>query len=90
MMQARQKDLRLELLNSQRLAAHFEANPGDMALLKHDKALAKRPEAPHLRHLPSYLRAAGMPISTGESELLASRLQLLSLLLSNAIIFLTL
>ena len=42
----------------------FKVNPGDMALLKHDKPLAKRVVAPHLKHLPNYLRAAGMPQST--------------------------
>lgn len=35
--QARAKELRLELLNSERLKAHFEAHPGDLALLRHDK-----------------------------------------------------
>ena len=63
--QARAKELRLELINSQRLATHFEEHPGDLALLKHDKTLARAPEAPHLKHLPPYLRAAGMPATTG-------------------------
>ena len=57
-MQARAKELRLELLNSARLAAHFEAHPGDLALLRHDKPLAKVAAPEHLRHLPGYLRAA--------------------------------
>lgn len=70
--QARAKELRLELINSQRLAAHFEQHPSDLALLKHDKALAKKPEAPHLKHLPSYLRAAGLPASTGPGKFIYS------------------
>jgi hypothetical protein len=37
--QARAKELRLELLNSERLKAHFEAHPGDLALLRHDKVI---------------------------------------------------
>lgn len=37
LVQARAKELRLELLNSERLKAHFEAHPGDLALLRHDK-----------------------------------------------------
>ena len=63
----------MELINSQRLAAHFEQHPSDLALLKHDKALAKKPEAPHLKHLPSYLRAAGLPSSTGSGKIIISR-----------------
>lgn len=54
--QARAKELRLELLNSERLTAHFEAHPGDLALLRHDKQLGRGAPPAHLRHLPSYLR----------------------------------
>ncbi len=54
--QARAKELRLELLNSARLKAHFEAHPGDLALLRHDKPLARAPPAPHLKRLPAYLQ----------------------------------
>ena len=54
--QARAKELRLELLNSQRLRAHFEEHPGDLALLKHDKPLARTAVPAHLKHLPAYLR----------------------------------
>jgi len=57
--EARVRELRQELLNSERLAAHFEDNPEDLALLKHDVSLAKHPDAKHLSHLPGYLRGAG-------------------------------
>ncbi len=40
-LQARAKELRLELLNSKRLQAHFEEHPADLALLKHDKPLGQ-------------------------------------------------
>ncbi len=53
----------MELLNSQRLAAHFEEHPGDLALLKHDRPLAKAAAPAHLRVLPAYLRAAAGPVS---------------------------
>eukprot|EP00884_Botryococcus_braunii_P010881 jgi/Botrbrau1/19795/Bobra.0124s0043.1 len=56
--EARAKDLRLELLNSERLAAHFESHPGDLALLKHDKPLAKAAGGSHLKQLPAYLATA--------------------------------
>mmetsp|Transcript_21210 Transcript_21210/g.63839 ORF Transcript_21210/g.63839 Transcript_21210/m.63839 type:complete len:639 (-) Transcript_21210:2475-4391(-) len=54
--EARAKELRLELLNSERLSAHFEAHPGDLALLRHDKQLARATPPAHLRRLPAYLR----------------------------------
>jgi ATP-dependent RNA helicase DDX56/DBP9 len=37
------------------LKAHFEVNPRDLDLLKHDKALSKKPPPPHLRDVPDYL-----------------------------------
>ena len=56
--EARVRELRQELLNSERLAAHFEDNAEDLALLKHDTSLAKHPDAKHLSHLPGYLRGS--------------------------------
>ncbi|KAH0995929.1 hypothetical protein GBA52_019793 [Prunus armeniaca] len=54
--ESRAQDLRNEILNSEKLKAHFEVNPRDLAdLLKHDKALSKKPPAPHLRDVPDYL-----------------------------------
>ena len=44
--EARVRELRAELLNSERLAAHFEDNPEDLNLLKHDVSLAKQPPTP--------------------------------------------
>uniref|UniRef100_A0A2P2L795 RNA helicase n=1 Tax=Rhizophora mucronata TaxID=61149 RepID=A0A2P2L795_RHIMU len=53
--EARAQDLRNEILNSEKLKAHFEANPKDLDLLKHDKILSKKDPAPHLRNVPDYL-----------------------------------
>uniref|UniRef100_A0A2C9UQW9 RNA helicase n=1 Tax=Manihot esculenta TaxID=3983 RepID=A0A2C9UQW9_MANES len=53
--EARAQDLRNEILNSEKLKAHFKANPKDLDLLKHDKVLSKNPPAPHLRDVPDYL-----------------------------------
>ncbi|XP_024018968.1 DEAD-box ATP-dependent RNA helicase 16 isoform X2 [Morus notabilis] len=53
--ESRAQDLRNEILNSEKLKAHFESNPGDLDLLKHDKVLSKKPPAPHLRNVPEYL-----------------------------------
>jgi ATP-dependent RNA helicase DDX56/DBP9 len=58
--EARAADLRAELLNSRRLAAHFAARPGDLALLRHDRPLGAKAAAgaaaPHLKALPAYVR----------------------------------
>lgn len=53
--ESRAQDLRNEILNSEKLKAHFETNPKDLDLLKHDKVLSKKPPAPHLRDVPDYL-----------------------------------
>ncbi|TKY52239.1 DEAD-box ATP-dependent RNA helicase 16 [Spatholobus suberectus] len=37
------------------LKAHFETNPRDLDLLKHDKVLSKNAPPPHLRDVPDYL-----------------------------------
>lgn len=56
--EARAKELRIEILNSERLKAHFEDNPTDLELLKHDKVLSKIAPAAHLKTVPEYLRDA--------------------------------
>ncbi|KAL5753186.1 hypothetical protein ACOSQ2_023693 [Xanthoceras sorbifolium] len=53
--ESRALDLRNEIINSEKLKAHFEVNPRDLDLLKHDKVLSKKPPAPHLRDVPDYL-----------------------------------
>ncbi|CAI5467776.1 unnamed protein product [Closterium sp. Yama58-4] len=55
--EARAKELRWEILNSEKLKDHFDLNPKDRDLLKHDKVLAKVAPSPHLKVLPTYLRA---------------------------------
>lgn len=53
--EARANELRNEILNSERLKAHFEDNPKDLELLKHDKVLSKKQPSSHLRAVPDYL-----------------------------------
>ncbi|GER28193.1 dead box ATP-dependent RNA helicase [Striga asiatica] len=53
--ESRAQDLRNEILNSEKLMAHFQDNPKDLDLLKHDKILSKKEPAPHLRDVPDYL-----------------------------------
>ncbi|TPX50791.1 hypothetical protein SeMB42_g01245 [Synchytrium endobioticum] len=52
---ARLKDLKVEILNSERLKAHFEDHPSDLAAIKHDKPLCAAKVQPHLRHVAEYL-----------------------------------
>ncbi|GAB2279589.1 DEAD-box ATP-dependent RNA helicase 16 [Dionaea muscipula] len=53
--EARAQDLRNEILNSDKLKAHFQHNPGDLDLLKHDKVLSKKTPPAHLSYVPEYL-----------------------------------
>ena len=53
--EARLKELKAEILFSEKLKAHFEDHPQDLAALRHDKALLAARVKPHLKHLPAYL-----------------------------------
>ncbi|KAK5135555.1 hypothetical protein LTR08_005035 [Meristemomyces frigidus] len=59
--EARTRELRHELVNSAKLARHFEENPEELAhLVRHDGEVGhgvRRQE--HLRHVPDYLLPAG-------------------------------
>jgi ATP-dependent RNA helicase DDX56/DBP9 len=45
----------MELLNSSKLKSHFQANPRDEIVLKHDSALSSSVPS-HLKHIPKYLK----------------------------------
>jgi len=53
--EARQSELRREILNSEKLKAHFEDNPKDKDALRHDKPADARKIQPHLAIVPRYL-----------------------------------
>jgi ATP-dependent RNA helicase DDX56/DBP9 len=55
--QARTRELRQELLKSERLKRHFEENPADLNHLRHDGELRAARTQSHLRakHVPEYL-----------------------------------
>ncbi|KAG8098031.1 hypothetical protein GUJ93_ZPchr0013g35947 [Zizania palustris] len=53
--EARRQDIKNEILNSDKLKAHFEENPRDLDLLKHDKLLSNKEIPAHLRDVPEYL-----------------------------------
>ncbi|KAL8278607.1 hypothetical protein RQP46_008899 [Phenoliferia psychrophenolica] len=53
--EARIKEIKNEVVNSEKLKAHFEDNPRDLAFLRHDKTLHPSRVQPHLKHVPGYL-----------------------------------
>ena len=53
--EARTRELRQELLKSEKLKRHFEENPDDLHHLRHDGELRAARIQPHLRHVPEYL-----------------------------------
>lgn len=57
--EARTKELRQELIKSEKLKRHFEENPDDLHHLRHDGELRSARIQPHLRHVPEYLMPNG-------------------------------
>jgi len=53
--EARIKELKTEILNSDKLKAHFEDNPLDLEFLRHDKPLHPTRVQPHMKHVPKYM-----------------------------------
>ena len=53
--EARTRELKQELLKSEKLKRHFEENPEDLHHLRHDGELRAVRIQPHLRHVPDYL-----------------------------------
>uniref|UniRef100_A0A6J0SL63 RNA helicase n=1 Tax=Pogona vitticeps TaxID=103695 RepID=A0A6J0SL63_9SAUR len=53
--EARLREIKEELLNSEKLKTYFEDNPRDWDLLRHDKPLHPAIIKPHLRNVPEYL-----------------------------------
>ncbi|XP_068128461.1 probable ATP-dependent RNA helicase DDX56 [Hyperolius riggenbachi] len=53
--EARLKEIKEELLNSEKLKTYFEDNPRDFHLLRHDRPLHPAIVKPHLKNVPDYL-----------------------------------
>jgi len=53
--EARIKELKTEIINSEKLKAHFEDNPHDLEYLRHDKPLHPTRVQTHMKHVPKYL-----------------------------------
>jgi len=57
--EARIRELRQELIVSEKLKRHFEENPGDLQHLRHDNDLRVARTQSHLKHVPEYLLPKG-------------------------------
>jgi len=57
--EARTRELRQELMKSEKLKRHFEENPGDLHHLRHDGELRPARVQSHLKHVPDYLLPEG-------------------------------
>ncbi|KAH6576674.1 hypothetical protein BASA50_001879 [Batrachochytrium salamandrivorans] len=67
--EARLKEIKVEVLNSEKLKAHFEDNPQDLQALRHDRSVHNVRNESHLRHVPDYLLPKGkVSISAGASK----------------------
>lgn len=53
--EARIKEIKNELLNSEKLKSYFEENPREAQILRHDKELNVTRHYEHLRHVPEYI-----------------------------------
>ncbi|OAD74434.1 hypothetical protein PHYBLDRAFT_155269 [Phycomyces blakesleeanus NRRL 1555(-)] len=53
--EARIKEIKREIMNSEKLKAHFEDKPKDLDFLRHDQALQPSKVQEHMKHIPSYL-----------------------------------
>lgn len=56
--------IKLELVNSERLRAHWEDNPRELQLIKHDKVLRNAKVSKHLAVVPDYLLPEGVSIES--------------------------
>ncbi|ESP00430.1 hypothetical protein LOTGIDRAFT_173162 [Lottia gigantea] len=53
--EARLKEIKSEMLSSQKLKSYFEDNPKDLQVLRHDKPLRTVKQQEHLKHVPDYI-----------------------------------
>ncbi|EGO22336.1 hypothetical protein SERLADRAFT_416842 [Serpula lacrymans var. lacrymans S7.9] len=69
--EARVKELKTEIINSEKLKAHFEDNPLDLEYLRHDKPLHPTRVQAHMKHVPKYLlpKIAAVDSAFADAEL---------------------
>ncbi|KAF9104680.1 ATP-dependent DNA/RNA helicase [Mortierella sp. AM989] len=62
--EARLKELKAEMLNSEKLRAHFEDKPKDLEFLRHDKTLHPTRVQAHMKHVPEYMMPKVQAVSS--------------------------
>mmetsp|Transcript_17376 Transcript_17376/g.30960 ORF Transcript_17376/g.30960 Transcript_17376/m.30960 type:complete len:313 (+) Transcript_17376:167-1105(+) len=67
--EARVREVKREMLNSEKLRSHFEDNPMERALLKHDAFRTSKVQT-HLKHIPDYLLPTVMRSGAGGGQTL--------------------
>ncbi|GKT99197.1 unnamed protein product [Fusarium langsethiae] len=72
--EARTRELRQELLKSEKLKRYFEENPTELSHLRHDGELRTARQQAHLKHIPEYLMPKdGKQALTGDVGFVAMR-----------------
>jgi ATP-dependent RNA helicase DDX56/DBP9 len=66
--QARLKELKAEIINSDKLKTHFEDRPKDLAFLRHDKTVFPTQVLSHLKNVPKYLMPRVVAPSSATQE----------------------
>jgi len=63
--EARLKEIKKQLLTSQKLKSYFEDNPKDQQVLRHDQELFVVRKGEHLKHVPDYIVPPSLKSSLG-------------------------
>lgn len=73
--EARSREIREELIKSEKLKRHFEENPDDLKHLRHDSELRPARVQSHLKHVPEYLlpKDGKKSITNGDTGFVALR-----------------
>lgn len=72
--EARIKEIKMEMFNSEKLKGFFNENTRDLQVLRHDKPLKTVKVQPHLSHVPEYIvpkalkRIATTPIASSSNK----------------------
>ncbi|KAI1927056.1 ATP-dependent DNA/RNA helicase [Ophidiomyces ophidiicola] len=66
--EARTREIKQELLKSEKLKRHFEENPDELRQLRHDGELRPARVQPHLKHVPGYLMPAKGKAGLGSGD----------------------
>ncbi|XP_069678247.1 probable ATP-dependent RNA helicase DDX56 isoform X1 [Periplaneta americana] len=76
--EARLKEIKQEILNSQKLKSYFADNPRDLQTLRHDKALHTVKIQPHLANVPDYIVPPALKSLAGISRIRKRRFDRIS------------